>query len=444
MPSTGLLWRLQDSPSESLRRRIDDGRAFTAVVPGDARTRQVALIAIDSAEALQYAALMVSNGMVSTIDKRYRFSNFVDLANLNLDELISQVPARFRRNIGFGVVAEASWGATLEALKRLRPDRAADLDGLNQLVARYRQIIGDARYDNVALEKDATGTALEIGGIGRSELTSWSPAERPAPFLQGLARARLHEDAAIANDVQYFGNWRAIRRSVVGAVEFQGQNQAVTVVNVNRTRVERSTGVDLVYYHHQHAAYTMVQYKRMSREAIDGISETAVYRPRSDRSLQAELRRMEAINRQVSAPTALSDYRLHLGTAFVKLCPPLHLDPTSAELVKGMYLPLDFFVMLLGSDEARGRRGAVRITFESAGRHLNNTQFVELVQAGWVGSHDLGTLRIDRLVRQGLDAGRSLLLAWSRDLFAHEANSRLARREDFGGAEAASFEEVEF
>jgi hypothetical protein len=443
MPSTGFVWRLRNSPSEGVRRRIEDRQAFTAVVPGDARPRQVALIAIDG-DSLQYAALMVSNGMVSTIDKRYRFSNFVDIGDVNLDQIVSELPARFRRSLGFGVIAPATWGAALEALKRLRPEKAAELDGLYQLVARYRQIIGDARYDNVALEKDATGVALEIAGVGRSELTSWSPGARPAPFLQGLARARLYEDAAIANDVQYFGNWRVIRRTVVGAVEFEGRSQAVTVINVNRTRVERSTGVDLIYYHHQHDAYTMVQYKRMSREALDGGSETAVYRPGSDRSLQAELQRMEAINRQASSASTLSDYRLHAGTAFVKLCPPLHLDPTSTELVRGMYLPLDFFVMLLASDNARGRRGAVRLTFEIAGRHLNNTQFIELVQSGWVGSHDLGTRRIDRLVRQGLDAGRSLLLAWSRDLYAREPDSHLTRREERSGRQEESFEEIDF
>jgi hypothetical protein len=440
---TGYILRLRDSPSEGVRRRIEDRRAFTAVVPGDARPRQIALIAIDNAEALQFAALMVSNGMVSTIDKRYRFSNFVDIGGVNLDQIVAELPARFRRTVGFGQIAAGTWGATLEALKRLRPDRATDLDGLNQLVARYRQIIGDARYDNVALEKDATGVALEIGGIGRSELTSWSPTEQPAPFLQGLARARLYEDAAIANDVQYFGNWRAIRRSVVGAVEFRGQGQAVTVINVNRTRVERSTGVDLVYYHHQHDAYSVVQYKRMSREAIDDGTETAVYRPGSDRSLQAELQRMAAINRQGSPAYTLSDYRLHPGTAFVKLCPPLHLDPTSADLVKGMYLPLDFFVMLLASDEARSRRRAVRITFETAGRHLNNTQFVELVQSGWVGSYDLGTRRIDRLVRQGLEAGRSLLLAWSRDLYPNESDSPLLRRGTLDGRQEATFDDID-
>ena len=443
MAPTGLIWRLRDSPAEGVRRRIEEGRAFTAVVPGDARSRQVALIAIDD-DTLQYAALMVSNGMVSTIDKRYRFSNFVDIGAIGLDELVAQLPARYKRNLGFGVIAAGTWNATVDALKRIRPDSAAELDGLNQLVARYHQIIGDHRYDNVALEKDATGLALEIGGIGRSELTSWSPTDRPAPFLQGLSRARLYEDGAIANDVQYFGNWRLIRSNVVGAVEFQGLSKAVTVINVNRTSVERSMGVDLIYYHHQHAAYTMVQYKRMSREAAGAVSETAVYRPGTDRNLAAELQRMAAINRQASPASTLSSYRLHSGAAFIKLCPPLHLDPTSADLVRGMYLPLDFFGMLLTSDNARGPRGGVRITFESAGRHLNNTQFVELVQSGWLGSHDLGTQRINSLIRQGLDAGRSLLLAWARDLYPEDRDSFASGHDSHAGGQVPAFDDIEF
>jgi hypothetical protein len=417
VPSIGFVLRLRDSPSGALERRVEEGIAFTAVVPGDAHLRQIALIAIDRSDTLQFAALMVSSGMVSTIDKRYRFSNFVDIGDVGLAEIAAELPGRFRRSFGLGSIAAATWRETIAALKRLRPHNARELERLEQLVSRYSQIIGDTRYDNVAMEKDATGLALDIGGVGRSELTTWSPPAQPAPFLLGLERARLFEDSAIANDVQYFGNWRAIRRNVVGAIEFHGNRQVVTVINVNRTGVERSTGVDLVYYHHQHAAYTMVQYKRMRRAAAEGAYETAEYRPRSDRSLRRELRRMAALNRDVPRARRLAGFRLHQGAAFLKLCPPLHLDPTSADLIRGMYLPLEFFELLLGSDQARGRRGGVRITFQSAGRHLNNTQFIELVQSGWVGSHDLATQRIHRLIRGGIDAGRSVLLAWSRALY---------------------------
>jgi hypothetical protein len=396
---------------------VEEGSAFTAVVSGDAHTRQIALIAIDRNDAIQYAALMVSSGMVSTIDKRYRFSNFIDLGEVALPELVAELPGRYRRGFGWGSIAAATWRETVAALKRLRPDNAGQLERLEQLVARYPQIIGDVRYDNVALEKDAIGLALDIGRVGRSELTTWTPGARPAPFLQGLERARLFEDSAIANDVQYFGDWRPIRRNVVGTIEFHGNRQVVTVINVNRTRVERSTGVDLIYYHHEHDAYTMVQYKRMARAAVEGAHETAVYRPRSDRSLPLELRRMAVLNREVPPTRTLAGFRLHQGAAFIKLCPPLHLDPTSAELIRGMYLPLRFFELLLDSDEARGRRGGVRITFETAGRHLNNTQFIELVQSGWIGSHDLASQTIHRLVRSGLNGGRSVLLAWSRELY---------------------------
>jgi hypothetical protein len=430
----GIVLPLRDSPSDALKRRIEEGIAFTAVVPGVARFRQIALVAIDRTDALQYAALMVSSGMVSTIDKRYRFSNFVDIGEVGLNEIAAELPSRFRRSFGWGPIAAATWRESIAALKRLRPQRAWELDRLQQLVNRYRQIIGDSRYDNVALEKDATGLALEIGGVGRSALTTWSPAARPAPFLLGLERARLYEDSAIANDVQYFGDWRPLRRSVVGAVEFHGPRQVVTVINVNRTRVERSTGVDLIYYHHQHDAYTMVQYKRMTRASLEGVTETAVYRPNSDRSLQPELRRMARLNREVRRARSLASFRLHRGPAFIKLCPPLHLDPTSADLIRGMYLPFEFFALLLVSDESRGPRGGVRITFESAGRHLNNTQFIELVQSGWIGSHDLASQRIHRLVRGGLEAGRSVLLAWARELQPAEADSmpdaQLTRWED--------------
>lgn len=66
------------------------------------------------------------------------------------------------------------------------------------------------------------------------------------------------------------------------------------------------------------------------------------------------------------------------------------------------------------------------MTHENAGRYFDNTQFVSLVQDAWIGSRGVTSDQITEIVRSGLDADRSVILAAGKR--AEGARRRRRRR----------------
>jgi hypothetical protein len=181
-------------------------------------------------------------------------------------------------------------------------------------------------------------------------------------------------------------------------------------VNVNRRPVERTLGVDLVYYHHDYGSFVLVQYKMM-REETSGGSTRFFYRPSGDRNLAAELSRMRTIVSSAQTDGVPDEYRLHAGACYMKLCRPTTLDATSTELIKGLYIPLDYWDVLNASGEVVGPRGGVRLGYDTVRRYLNNSLFVRLVERAWIGSRGVTNADLIKVVRAAVDAGRSVTLA---------------------------------
>jgi hypothetical protein len=241
----------------------------------------------------------------------------------------------------------------------------------------------------------------------------WSPSVEEdvtlPPYVRGLSGVRLIEDQMLAHDAGVFGDWERLKPAHVGTVTFRKGRERLTVTNVNRHLVERTLGVDLFYYHYRYDSYVAVQYKRM-RSGGGG----PVFRL-SDETYEKELRRMrryEEVLRGASRrlPFELKDFRLHPGTAYFKLCPGEPISPTSTDMIKGMYIPLEYWEALLGSPEIVGEQGGRGMTFDNVGRYFNNTLFIELVQAGWVGSSVGGTEVMTELIAAALE-GDSVVLA---------------------------------
>jgi hypothetical protein len=169
---------------------------------------------------------------------------------------------------------------------------------------------------------------------------------------------------------------------VVGAAEFVKEGHKLTIMNVNRHKIEETLGVDLLIYHHTYRSYVLIQYKRMTK---DGDSLT--YRP-VDNSYSSEIQRMESFRKLTSEPKlkCVSDFRLNNEFFYFKLCPAEIKEPLSTKMIPGMYLPLSYWRLLLSSIETSGRRGGRLFSYDNVKRYINNTLFTDLVQNGWVGS----------------------------------------------------------
>ena len=244
-----------------------------------------------------------------------------------------------------------------------------------------------------------------MSGIDRKPILDRWTGSNTAPFLTGLDEFRLLEDRMIDFDSTVFADWARESSALVGLATFQQGGRKLTIINVNRTDVERALGVDLVYYNHYFDAYVLVQYKRMQKHDRTGHE----YRP--DDQLEKELERMRSLSRSATVAGSPSEYRLNDSGMYLKLCPSTSRSLEPSDLIRGMYLPLEYWDLALASSLTLGERGGRVVTFDNIGRHMSNSLFVELVASGWIGSRGPTTANVTDIVRASLSGERSVLLA---------------------------------
>jgi hypothetical protein len=371
----------------------------------------IGLISFDG-YSVAAAALVERKARVATRKHLVRISRFVWIEEVPFAELQAALPSTVRRFFGLGALTAGTAAQTVPTLLGLRPHSAEQIMELVAQLERPRRAALRGG-EILAMEKDAIVVAMDIAGIDRGAIQDWSAPEDGAEdegaayFLSGLQQAQLREDQIINHDVGVFGDWEVVRRSAVGSVEFEREGHRLTVINVNRMAVETALGVDLIYHHETYDAFVMVQYKRMHSETVDGVKQ-AVYRP--DANHQGQVENMRSIG--VAEPTDdPAEYRLNHGPCYFKLCNPETLDPYTTELLKGMYLPLEYFEALRLSGAVGGTRGGVAFSYENVHRRFSNSRFIDLVQHSWVGSSGKISEQLRTAVEFMVEHGRSVILA---------------------------------
>ncbi|MCU7730914.1 hypothetical protein ODJ79_44980 [Actinoplanes sp. KI2] len=341
------------------------------------------------------------------ITSRDRIVNCFDIQEIDpiaINHLRGALPPRYwsvveRR----GILPPATGNAVVRALVQLRPYVANDLRWL----ARDRDIRlpPGKRGEVLSQERDGTGLILSVAGYDRGVLRSWSEPPAEVPFLGGIPDERpALEDHLINHDVERFSNWLPASTESVAWRAFTDGQSRLFVMNANRTAVENTLGVDVVYFNERRSSFVLVQYKKMSREQLkaDG-SRTLGYRP--DSKLKGELARMEKVDRLCSGTSG--EFRLLRSACWMKLCEPSGIVKDPSALVRGMYFAREHFLDLM--DTSKGPRGGIRLTYDNVQRHLNNTQFIELVRDGWIGTSGSGSDQVQNLIRQSIQTGHAVV-----------------------------------
>jgi hypothetical protein len=410
---------------ETVESRIEEERKFTCVVSGpDWKLQQLDLFLLSTDnKSVGHIGLVARGGAVATSTTRVTFREYAEIMGVTFDVLRKQLDARlvphFDRVLGQrgGRIPPGTWNALLEAIKKVDPKAKSGIDRLDALRRDGLRALPGERAQIVAQEKDATLLALGIFGIDKSQRElglNYTPGPDLAPFLQGIGRATLREDQHIAHDAERFLGWKITDNSFVGAKRFEKDGETLSVVNVNRTPLETTLGVDLIYCHHGIGSFVLVQYKRMVKRAGDS---TFVYRP-IEPSYKKEIERMQAWDRHLGGQRASGnpiEYRLHSGAFFFKLCGAVTLKPLSTDLITGMYLPLDYWLMLEQSPEMKGKKGGVAFSFESVNRYITNSDFISLMRNGWVGSRGKGTEILKDVIEASVTGSRSAIVAVAGD-----------------------------
>ena len=208
--------------------------------------------------------------------------------------------------------------AVIEAIAELRPDAAAIL---GRGCSVRRPALGPTSASRVSRRQPkrptpsdwrSTSSAFRRGELGEARPDGLSS------FVEVLSDLRTPEDPAIVYDSMRFLTSTASSTPQVSCVFSKG-DERLTVINVNRQPLERTTGADLIYVNETTKSFVLVQYKTFRREGEH--SSHLVYRP--DAQFAAELKRMRKIKVRPPGSTPTLRFRLHPGCCFLKICKPV-------------------------------------------------------------------------------------------------------------------------
>lgn len=345
---------------------------------------------------------------ITTFDRVVSVDQITEVDEVLLSELAAVLPVRHRAVLDRrGIVPPAGGRALLDAFVELRPWTAEVIERLQQ--PQDLRLPRGRRGELLSQERDGLGLLLDIADVGRTVLRAWTPPPIGVPFLAGMPTTPVLEDHLIAHDIDRYSDWLSVPTDNVAWRAYQRRGRRMFVMNANRTPVERTLGVDVVYWNEHDKAFVLVQYKKLTR-ALKGTSRAGaheyhdVFRP--DRNLAAELERMTAID--TLCEQQAGDFRLLPTPCWLKLCRfDAHISDPSA-LTKGMYLARSHFEELL--NKSAGPRGGKQLTYDNVPRHITNTMFTDLVKDGWLGSRGAATDQIKQLIRESLETRHAVMV----------------------------------
>ncbi len=402
---------------------VDEERAFAEPVSDFQHSRNVPLVCfIVDARKITHIGLGRRGTRAGTGLSRLNIDRVEKLAEpLSVQRVINRSPKRNAASVrkrfsSGGLLTEKGFSAVVETIQQLAPQASMLLERFSQIRVGRLQRLSSRAKDSLAQQKEALLTALSISGLSRDAVQEWSPPDgTPMSFLDGLPTARLREDPMVVNDLMHMPGFDIVKTYPYNAAVFESEatSERLTVILANRLPLEEQTGTDLIYFNETYQSFVMVQYKAMEREDGPNGAPQAVFRL-PNLQLAEEITRMDALLAAIQAcpaNTSHDGYRLTENPFFLKLCSRLVFNPDDIGLVPGMYLPLDYWKLLVQSPGIPGPRGGMRVTFENTGRHFDNSSFTMIVSKAWVGTTPSQSDVLKVAICQTLETGKALAIA---------------------------------
>lgn len=387
-----------------------------------------------SPSTIDYISLAKKGKLVVTSKHRVEFSSFTSLDALptssieyHLDTNLNKFFIKSSQGFG-GKVPKATWEAVILAIKAERPKVSSEIDRLTSLIKYAGIKLYGSQTEILIQEREALGISLDIfsGGanLRNQVLSQWAPLESEVEnfnekdetatlnleqttlpsFLQGLPERFRQEESAIQHDLM---NWEGeTAKHIEGLSVFRQGNRQLSIVYANRNSLEKTLGVDLIYFNDAFNQFILVQYKMMKEE-----SGNHTYRP--DAQFNIELERMDGFYARYKEEKPMSniEFRTNPDSFFFKLIPNRGLITASGELSKGMYLSREYVHFLLGPHGPTGSRGGTIISFENANRYMSNSEFTLNVRLGRIGSFGSVSQCISEVIKAYYETGRGILVA---------------------------------
>jgi len=183
--------------ADKINSRIEDQDVFTTVVTAsEIKPRQAELVIVSLGESADYIGIARAGRLVATDQKTVEVSTLTPLDSLGNDQIIADLPSRFRHHARFPPdgtrrLSVKLWREILAAIVRARPALRAVLPKMRKLIA--ESLVGPGRREGglEVFERDAVASALETwaGRTYRKRLLRSAAApdvSASAPFLTRL------------------------------------------------------------------------------------------------------------------------------------------------------------------------------------------------------------------------------------------------------------------
>jgi hypothetical protein len=275
---------------------------------------------------------------------------------------------------------------------------------------------------NAEFQENAVHTALRAFGLPADPIpTSVSVKPGATSALAGLQTVPLMEDRVIEHDARSIEGYALDHSDITGRATFQNAKaERLEVITANRGALEEAFGVDLIYLNHRHHNMVMLQYKMLNRTGPGDW----VFRP--DGQLEEELARMRKFA-NAHLP-AVAGYRFNPSAFYLKF-----VQRDGALRKAGLIMPLDHYESYLKNPAAKGPNGGLRVSYNALdGSYMREAPFIELISAGYIGSHAETTEQLKILVEAVLKAGGAVVAA---------IQSQAATPRDEGADDELPFEE---
>ena len=395
--------------------------------------KEVAIISF-TGETLDYICISTKGNNVVTGKSRIEFSDLIPLDHLKIKEVeyfiqddINQFITKASEGKGYRLPSK-KWKIIIESIHQFRPLLSKEIDRILMLKEMsYYTLHGNAA-ELLLQEREALGTSLDIfegsNSLRKSVLGGWAPHKENiiekseiskeaklnflaegSCFLSGISNRYIQEETAIQHDLC---NWKGIvTENISGVSHFKKGNRTLDVIYANRNSIEKTTGVDLIYYNQRFNSFILVQYKLMRSKG-----GTPRYRP--DKQLREELSRMDYFYNEYNTSKPISsnlEFRINNDGFMLKLVPNKGLKPASHELIKGMYITREYMHFLLSANGPKGKRNGSIIQFDNAPRYFTNSEFVNFTSKGWIGTNGISSISIHHIIHSYMHTGNAILIA---------------------------------
>ncbi|MFJ2838746.1 hypothetical protein ACIO52_25630 [Nocardia sp. NPDC087230] len=385
----------------------------------------------DASRKLVWLGVAVHRGTVGAVDSSLTIAHLRECTeDIPLDGdkgLLRLLPEEAREAIersfrlgAVGSFGRPAWNAVETRLREQHPNLTPVLEWLGAL-AEAPELSSDNPADQAWQEqRDAVGTIARIFKVPPTTFSAWKrPASPHAPYLAGLIPEPVehslieHDARAVTRDLSLFSEWAENSDARCDIQVFQDDSgRTLEIANVNATHVEARLGTDLIYYYEPTSSFVLVQYKR-----LEPVKRTMSV----NAQLLDQLDRLEAVADLSKPASRPDDWRLGADACFLKLAYWPDRHSSRADLMApGMYLPLSYVRLLLQdectlSGRTRGDGTAGRMLgYPQVSRHLINSQFIELVQNGLVGTSGVTVEQVRGLVNERVRDGHSVVTGTER------------------------------